>query len=220
MQSAREFYEMLDESQWWPADQLDSLATEPFAVCSSPTRVQPLPFYKFRLNRFSGRPAAIDWDRWHEIPILTRADVMMHFDSLLSRAPIPDHGPFQDVQSSGSTGHPVTTRATRWLMDMVSACNWRTQHWMGLDWSKTLVTTIGAGGSRSRLATISVHGAHPGWPRVGADGCSTHTTTPTSHERLQLMADTRRAYHCNLSFVGRRDRENGAETCTRKFGSR
>jgi phenylacetate-CoA ligase len=62
---------------------------------------------------------------------------------MLSRAPIQAHGPFTENYSSGSTGHPVTVKTTRWLHDMAVACNWRGHTWAGLDWSKTTVGVMG-----------------------------------------------------------------------------
>ena len=108
---------MLDESQWWPIERLTAWQRSNLASLLNHAR-STVPFYRFRLNKAFRPSGAIDWDRWHEIPILTRAELSGQFQSLLSRSPIPQHGPVADVGSSGSTGHPVTVRTTRWLNDM------------------------------------------------------------------------------------------------------
>ena len=138
MLSTRDFLDMLGESQWWPAERLTAWQRSGLSSLLNHAR-STVPFYRFRLDKAFRASGAIDWDRWHEIPILTRAELSRQFQSLLSRAPIPQHGPFGDVGSSGSTGHPVTVRTTRWLNDMTVACNWRAQHWAGLDWSQKLL---------------------------------------------------------------------------------
>lgn len=212
MQSAREFYEMLDQSQWWPAEQLVAWQRRHLHLLLTHARAT-VPFYNFRLRNVVRANGSIDWDRWHDIPILTRADVMKHFDSLLSRAPIPEHGPFQDVQSSGSTGHPVTTRATRWLMDMGAACNWRTHQWAGLDWSKTLVTTIAPEEHLTVGDDLGPWG--PPWLPASRRGRSLYTNYHTDfNERLELIGKTRATYLATTSFtaenLGRRARLLGS----------
>lgn len=151
MWSLRQFYEMLDASQWWPALRMAEWQQRQLRPLLYHARATT-PFYRYRLAPLFNRDGSIDWARWPEVPILKRADVSQHFANLLSSAPPEEHGPFSDVSSSGSTGHPVTVRTTRWLNDMTAACNWRGQRWAGLDWSKPLLargntvpdTTIGA----------------------------------------------------------------------------
>src|SRR5690349_12985141 len=125
---------MLDESQWWPAERTLAWQRQHLRLLLNHARSSS-PFYRFRLNKAFRPNGDIDWDRWQEIPIVTRPDLLKNFKSMLSTAPILGHGPFQDVRSSGSTGHPVTVRTTRWLMDLGVASNWRAHQWAGLDWS-------------------------------------------------------------------------------------
>lgn len=138
MWSLRQFYEMLDASQRWPALRMAEWQQRQLRPLLYHARATT-PFYRYRLAPLFNRDGSIDWARWPEVPILKRADVSQHFANLLSSAPPEEHGPFSDVSSSGSTGHPVTVRTTRWLNDMTAACNWRGQRWAGLDWSKPLL---------------------------------------------------------------------------------
>ena len=101
MQTIRQYYEMLGDSQWWPAEQLVAWQRQHLQLLLNHAR-RSSPFYRYRLNRAFRPDGGIDWDRWHDIPILTRADVAEQFQNLLSRSPIAGPGPFQDIESSGS----------------------------------------------------------------------------------------------------------------------
>ena len=138
---------MLAESQWWPQAQLDAWQRQHLQLLLNHARATS-PFYRFRLNRVFRSDGGIDWDRWHEIPILTRAQLWEH--SIRSvEPPVPAHGAFVDVQSSGSTGHPVTVRSSAWLREMSLALNWRAHIWSGLDWSRNVLATMGTDDRRT-----------------------------------------------------------------------
>lgn len=203
---------MLEESQRWPAERLVAWQRQHLQLLLNHAR-STSPFYRFRLNKAFRPNGTIDWDRWHEIPILTRPDVMAHFDRLVSRSPIAAHGPSQDVQSSGSTGHPVTVRPNRWLMEMSAACNWRSQVWAGLDWSKTLVTTIGPEDHLSLGDDLGPWG--PPWLPQSKRGRTLYTHYHSDfNDRLTLLAESGAAYHATTSFtaenLGRRARLLGS----------
>src|SRR5262249_1838659 len=68
-----------------------------------------VPFYRDRkqLNGLFRTGGEIDWDRWQDIPILSRQDVQRAGDALRSRWMPPEHGPTWTASTSGSTGEPV-----------------------------------------------------------------------------------------------------------------
>ena len=79
-----------------------------------------VPFY-----RDSGRLAplfraddSIDWDRWQEIPPITRRDLQQEFERLKAEYVPPNHGHIFRLSTSGSTGEPAkvlqTELAIRW----------------------------------------------------------------------------------------------------------
>lgn len=171
-QSLRQFYEMLDESQWWPAMRMARWQQSLLAPLLNHARATA-PFYRYRLAKLFGPGGAIDWSRWSDIPILTRRDVSQYHANLLSSAPPEQHGPFADVSSSGSTGHPVTVRTTRWLSEMSQACNWRAHRWADLDWSKTLLARGNTVEGQPIGAELGTWG--PPWLPGAAHGQRLHT---------------------------------------------
>jgi phenylacetate-CoA ligase len=69
-----------------------------------------VPFYRDtgRLDPLFTRDDTIDWDRWGEIPLLTRNDVQRAGEDLRAELLPPGHGECTAVRTSGSTGEPVT----------------------------------------------------------------------------------------------------------------
>ncbi len=172
MWSLRQFYEMLDESQWWPASRMTEWQHSLLKPLLNHARATT-PFYRFRLEKLFRNDGSIDWAKWSEIPILTRRDVSQHSARLMSRAPPEQHGPFTDVSSSGSTGHPVTVRTTRWLNEMAMACNWRAHRWARLDWSKPLLARGNTVPDKPIGAPLGPWG--PSWLPEAALGRRLHT---------------------------------------------
>ncbi len=82
-----------------------------------------VPFYRDsgRLDPLFARGDVIDWDRWSEIPVLTRGEVQRAGDQLRAAALGPEHGGVFQVSTSGSTGEPVTvahsqlSRCVAWI---------------------------------------------------------------------------------------------------------
>ena len=219
MPTLRDFSDLLDQSQWWPSEKIVAWQRQQLHSLLNHARAST-PYYKFRLNRALRRDGTIDWDRWCEIPIVRRADVLEHFDAILSTAPPPEHGPYHDYQSSGSTGHPVKGRTTQWLVETSVACKWRAYQWAGLDWSRTMLSTsavspgrsigeiVGPWGppwlesaQRGRMIYSPYHTHFPDRLRLIEEyGASYHSTTAASAERLADIARAENA-HIHLDSV-------------------
>ena len=71
------------------------------------------PFYKSRLDVVFKKNGEIDWDRWQEIPIVTRADLRDRREQMLTTALPPGHGPTKTFHSSGSSGVPISVEVTQ-----------------------------------------------------------------------------------------------------------
>ncbi|MFT3672527.1 hypothetical protein [Aestuariivirga sp.] len=71
-----------------------------------------VPFYEKRLDVLFRPDGTIDWSRWNEVPVLTRADLRDHGDELIARILPPGHGRTGDFYSSGSTGVPIKVTTT------------------------------------------------------------------------------------------------------------
>ena len=197
MQSLRQFYEMLDQSQWWPTSMLAQWQQRMLKPLLNHARLTS-PFYRYRLKRLFRPDGSIDWERWTEIPILTRADVSQHSANLLSQTPVAQHGPFSDVSTSGSTGHPVTVRTTRWLNEMSLACSWRGHRWAGLDWSRPLLSRGNSLPGRAIGEALGPWG--PPWLPEAARGRHLHTNYSNPY-RSDLEVIQREAVYAYAATV-------------------
>ena len=105
-------YEMLMESQFWPPEQMLVYQRGQLAQLLRHAKAT-VPFYKTRLDVVFKKNGEIDWDRWQEIPIVTRADLRDRREQMLTTALPPGHGPTKTFHSSGSSGVPVSVEVTK-----------------------------------------------------------------------------------------------------------
>lgn len=122
-------FEMLMESQYWPPERMLEFQRSQLMQLLRHAKAT-VPFYKTRLDPVFKRNGDIDWDRWHEIPIVTRADLRDRRDEMLTSGLPPDHGPVKDFSTSGSSGIPITITATAIASAARRAAHrrFRTQH--------------------------------------------------------------------------------------------
>lgn len=78
-------YDMLMESQYWPPEQMLVYQRSQLAQLLRHAKAT-VPFYKTRLDAVFNRNGDIDWDRWHEIPIVTRADLRDRREEMLTNS--------------------------------------------------------------------------------------------------------------------------------------
>ncbi len=91
-------FEMLMESQYWPPAIMLEYQRSQLAQLLRHARAN-VPFYKTRLDPVFKSNGEIDWDRWHEIPIVTRADLRDRRDEMLAASLPPGHGPVKDISA-------------------------------------------------------------------------------------------------------------------------
>jgi phenylacetate-coenzyme A ligase PaaK-like adenylate-forming protein len=111
-QVQKKIFDMLMESQFWPRETMLAFQRNQLTQLLLHAR-ENVPFYKTRLDAVFKKKDAIDWDRWHEIPIVTRADLRDRRAEMLAAKLPPGHGPTKTFTSSGSSGIPVAVEATR-----------------------------------------------------------------------------------------------------------
>ena len=104
--------EMLMESRFWPPEVMLAFQRSQLKQLLLHARGN-VPFYKTRLDPVFKKNGDIDWDRWHEIPIVTRADLRDRRDEMLATELPPDHGPTKTYNSSGSSGIPIAVEVTQ-----------------------------------------------------------------------------------------------------------
>lgn len=133
-----QLYGMMLQSQRWPEarlrahqrNQLEQLVT--FARAETP-------FYRSRLDVLFRPDGAIDWDRWSEVPILRRSDLIAHGEAMRPEGLPAGHGRRFFGQTSGTTGERLTV-ASNELADFAhSVALARAQGWYELDWSQPFV---------------------------------------------------------------------------------
>src|SRR5262245_32677583 len=101
----------LERTQRLPADELRELQ---LAQLEAVVRhaYETVPFYRSQWHAAYEEGAALTFDRFARLPLLTRGDVQGQFDALKSGRIPPEHGAVVEGRTSGSTGHPVRTLKT------------------------------------------------------------------------------------------------------------
>ena len=119
----------MERTQWLSAEalrekqerQLDALLNHVRRHC---------PFYRERLPN--------DLARWHEFPLLTRADLQTQADGIRANTYPRAHGKTFDIATGGSTAEPVTVRRTALTQLFWQATTLRDHLWHRRDLSATM----------------------------------------------------------------------------------
>jgi len=120
-------------------------------------------FYASRLAPLFRADDTIDWERWQEIPIVTRHDVQANYEGLVARSLPNLAGESGADTSSGSTGTPIR-HLTTGIQDMASACaSERFFRWHGIRPDKLTVRVVA---TRNTEAVLPHGRPKPGW-RIG-----------------------------------------------------
>jgi phenylacetate-CoA ligase len=143
MSLQQQFYEMLMESQWWSAEQLRDYQRSQLSQLLRHAK-KNVPFYEHRLDAVLKPNGDIDWDRWSEIPIVKRQDMIDHREAMQARELPPGHGPTIVSSTTGSTGLPIKVTNTGISSLANNGLRWRVQRWHDLDWSKIFCSTLGS----------------------------------------------------------------------------
>jgi phenylacetate-CoA ligase len=102
-----------------------------------------VPFYEHRLDAVLKPNGDIDWDRWSEIPIVKRQDMIDHRDAMQARELPAGHGPTAVFETSGSTSLPISITTNALMTLSSNACRWRAHQRNGIDWSKNIAVRLG-----------------------------------------------------------------------------
>lgn len=101
----------LEQSQWWPAHQIDAHQRLQLALLLRHAR-RTVPWYAERLGRGSREEEAVTPEAWRTIPLLTKQDIRQHQADLRSRRIPLAHGELHRNKTSGSTGEPLEVTCT------------------------------------------------------------------------------------------------------------
>ena len=118
-----------------------------------------VPFYRERLASIRRADGTYDFERWHEIPVLTKQDITANAKAL--RAPnVPQaHGKIVYAQSSASTGLPLRIPNTQLCGLAVACASYRHMENHQIDWSYDL----------AMIRAISSHPPPHGPPNTSAE---------------------------------------------------
>lgn len=134
---------MLMESQYWLPETMLTYQRSQLAQLLRHARAN-VPFYERRLDPIFTATGDIDWDRWHEIPIMRRSDLVNHKEAMRAKQLPRGHGPVRSIQSSGSTGHPIEALVTYLAKLSSDATAWRSGSWHEFDYGQTLCIRNGS----------------------------------------------------------------------------
>ena len=131
----RRFVETLRKTQFFPPERMRNYQRGLLDRLLRHARAT-VPFYRDsgRLDSLFNRDGAIDWDRWIEIPPLTRTELQSNANKLVSELIPEAHGKKYMIAPSGSTSEPIkvlqTSLAARWAW---TALRLRDFDWHGID---------------------------------------------------------------------------------------
>ena len=111
-EAQKKIFEMLMESQFWPPEVMLAFQRTQLAQLLHHAR-ENAPFYKTRLDPLFKKNGDIAWERWQEIPVVTRVDLRDRRNELLAAELPPGHGPSKTFSTSGSSGIPIAIETTR-----------------------------------------------------------------------------------------------------------
>jgi phenylacetate-coenzyme A ligase PaaK-like adenylate-forming protein len=114
------FLKALDETQYLPPDRLRAYQRRLLTKLLEHAR-RETDFYADRLAPIIRADGTIDWDRWWEIPILTRAEAQKNAAALTARNLPEIAGAVSVTHSSGSTAEPFHYRNTA-MQNFASGC--------------------------------------------------------------------------------------------------
>jgi phenylacetate-CoA ligase len=114
------FLKALDETQYLPPERLRAYQRRLLAKLLEHARSET-DFYADRLAPVFRADGTIDWERWQEIPILTRTEAQSNAATIVARTLPEITGEVSTIESSGSTAEPLPYRSTA-MQKFAAAC--------------------------------------------------------------------------------------------------
>jgi len=187
-----QFYEMLQESQWWSPDELQAYQRNQLKQLLRHAKAN-VPFYQGRLDRVFRADGDIDWNRWGEIPIVTRQDLIDHGDDMLARVLPKGHQNLTISTTSGSSGAPITPTSTQVAQIAINANRYRAYKWHNIDWTDVVCALVGEDSRDAAWPDGGIGGPWgPPWDPDSIDGVMLRIDRTTPPERLLEFLDRKR----------------------------
>ena len=205
------FLAALDETQYLAPDRMEAYQRRLLDRLLRHARSQAA-FYADRLAPVFRSDDSIDWERWTEIPILTRTEAQANTESLKARAVPPIAGPSHHGMTSGSAGRPFA-HLTSHMQRIGTACvNERLFTWHGVD--PTLLAAFIHTIHEGRPAAYPDGRSGKGWRIAHPDSPGTELTITTPIDRqIEWLSRVRPAilttYPSNLREIGKLTADSG-----------
>jgi len=144
----------LDESQWWPVEQLHQAQLEQLGILIRHA-VATVPYYQQKL-------AGIDINSIHQwgkeqfaaIPVLKRTTLQDQYENLRSQNLPESHGQLHLMQSSGSTGRPVQVLGSELTRFYWNAATLRDNYWHQHDFMQKFAAVRPDRGDKEQTRTM------------------------------------------------------------------
>lgn len=181
-------FDLLMESQFWPADRLRDLQRERLEKLLRHAKAH-VPFYAARLDVLFRPDGSIDWDRWGEVPTLKRSELLEHRRKMLARAVPEGHEQIVDASTSGSTGRPATTSHSSLALALTKAAVFRANVNDEVDFSTRLGAWAGERADRAPWPDGKRGGPWGPWwePRSASGETFTVTHTAPPEQALEFL---------------------------------
>lgn len=131
----------LEHSQWLDEKKIEELQFKQLRQLFDYS-VKYVPYYRNKLGTIAATLGNnLDHEEWAQIPLLTRSDIQNSGKDLHStRLPSGEHGPLNEIRTSGSTGMPITTLGTSVTRLFWEVFTLRDHVWHKRDLKKKLVS--------------------------------------------------------------------------------
>jgi phenylacetate-CoA ligase len=127
----------LEQTQYFPPELLRLRQLQQFSLLARHA-FETSAFYRERLAGGSGTTEAWTEERLASLPVLTRRELLTQAARLHSQRPPESHGPWQELQTSGSTGEVVAVRRTGVNQLLWLALSMRDHLWHQRDFRKSI----------------------------------------------------------------------------------
>jgi len=180
------YFNLLLESQFWPEAKMLAYQRRELEPLLRHARASA-PFYRDRLAPLFRADGSLDWDRWSEVPILKRPELVANRDAIVI-APLPGHGTTGTISTSGSTGFPLQVVYTFMSALTTQAVKWRADTWYGIDWSKVLYFRRGDDTTAAWPQGVAMGPWGPPWDAAAQQGKSFRVSSDASpDQQLELL---------------------------------
>jgi phenylacetate-CoA ligase len=137
-QQVLSFQANLEASQWWPAEKLRAFQEAQLTGLLAHA-AKNVPYYENLLGEtdfVSGAP--FRWERWRELPVLSRETLQNAVASLSPRELPAGHEEIERLRSSGSTGRAVEVATSNLASLWQNVLTLRAQIWAGREFSRVM----------------------------------------------------------------------------------